>query len=627
MIIGSLSYIVVGCLPDLAPVEKVVWLEQNWTSEQQQWFHNTSQGTETIPIPYEWFMALEQPDTCWGLNPFCKPKLLADSDYLALLGFIPGEVSRYNQAGLPVGFSVEYGVTTQSMDKPVNLIGFTCAACHTGQMTYKGTAIRYDGGPAMTNLTAFTSKQFLSMFETKYSPRHFKRFAARVLGEENTEKNRQALKKAFSKVFLALIKQQFQVIEVQVLEQILADIETGQESKILSNIASVAKANLQNIEGYTRLDALNRIGNTVFSVDAEKPQNYVPVNAPVNYPHIWTASWFDWVQYDGSIMQPMIRNAGEALGGSAYVDLNGQSSKQFNSSLPVDNIYKIEQLLAGSNPFSQKSFNGLKAPQWPEDILGKIDQAKAAQGEQLYQKHCQSCHFPATTSEAFWTEKYWSMTNQANERLLNLKVIDLDTIGTDPGQATIIQTRTVDIEGMNLDTVVYAEDKEGKCKEMRVNSNEEGSKNQLFAFALGAVVQETVNYWYIQHNIPPAERQKMNGNRINCLRALAGYKARPLNGIWATAPYLHNGSVPSLFDLLSPVAERPSTFYLGHLEFDPIKVGYITEKEDGLTFLDTKKTGNLNTGHEFNSGTGKGIIGPRLSVEERKALVEYLKTL
>src|SRR5690625_3270750 len=64
--------------------------------------------------------------------------------------------------------------------------------------------------------------------------------------------------------------------------------------------------------------------------------------------------------------------------------------------------------------------------------------------------------------------------------------------------------------------------------------------------------------------------------------SLLSYKARPLNGIWATAPYLHNGSVPTLYDLLLPAKRpddpedgeyRPDEFMVGSREFDPIKVG------------------------------------------------------
>src|SRR5689334_1925205 len=61
------------------------WLDQNWTDSQRQWFHHASQGTSTFPVPYAWFMALEQPRiSAWG-----DPGLLADEGYLRRFGFIP----------------------------------------------------------------------------------------------------------------------------------------------------------------------------------------------------------------------------------------------------------------------------------------------------------------------------------------------------------------------------------------------------------------------------------------------------------------------------------------------------------------------------------------------------------
>jgi hypothetical protein len=101
------------------------------------------------------------------------------------------------------------------------------------------------------------------------------------------------------------------------------------------------------------------------------------------------------------------------------------------------------------------------------------------------------------------------------------------------------------------------------------------------------------------------------------------YKGRPLNGIWATAPYLHNGSVPTLADLLKPAQDRPKTFTVGSREFDPEKVGIRTDapgypvfrarNEDG-----TPVPGNSNEGHEYGANLSKG---------ERRALLEYLKSL
>ncbi len=96
------------------------------------------------------------------------------------------------------------------------------------------------------------------------------------------------------------------------------------------------------------------------------------------------------------------------------------------------------------------------------------------------------------------------------------------------------------------------------------------------------------------------------------------YKAAPLAGIWATAPYLHNGSVPNLYELLLPSEERSKTFFVGNREFDPVKVGFQTTASDDVTLLDTSLRGNTNTGHDTY-----GVF----TEEERWQLVEYLKSL
>jgi hypothetical protein len=116
----------------------------------------------------------------------------------------------------------------------------------------------------------------------------------------------------------------------------------------------------------------------------------------------------------------------------------------------------------------------------------------------------------------------------------------------------------------------------------------------------------------------------MAGNgRENCLQAPRGYKARPLNGIWATGPSLHNGSVANRYELLLPAAQRAPELYLGYRGFDARKVAFVSTTADRLDRLtgltpvivagDEARVGNLNTGHEFRDGRGGGIIGPLLS--------------
>ena len=103
-----------------------------------------------------------------------------------------------------------------------------------------------------------------------------------------------------------------------------------------------------------------------------------------------------------------------------------------------------------------------------------------------------------------------------------------------------------------------------------------------------------------------------------------GYANMPLDGLWLRAPYLHNGSVPNLRDLLEPADKRPKAFYRGNDVFDPVKVGFVSNVTEagGKKFfrLDTTVPGNGNGGHE-----GKAY-GTELSDGEKAALVEFLKT-
>ncbi len=114
--------------------------------------------------------------------------------------------------------------------------------------------------------------------------------------------------------------------------------------------------------------------------------------------------------------------------------------------------------------------------------------------------------------------------------------------------------------------------------------------------------------------------------RFKHFRKTFGYANLPLDGLWLRAPYLHNGSVPTLRDLLDPPASRPQWFYRGYDVYDPVKVGFKTDvrEENGWQYyrFDTRDDkgfirGNGNYGHDY---------GTQLSADQKNQLVEYLKT-
>ena len=192
-------------LPAPSKIEQAFWLPQNWSWQKRYWFHHTSQGTTTIPVPYEWFLALERPELS------LSHKSLKDDEYLRRLGFIPspsskefsGNAAKYSYHGdgpnadaanstgrrtcriirmrLPVGFArLQKGTDPTSGEPYEDQLGLTCAACHTGHLEYKNVSIQFDGGPSMVNLGEVERAIGLSIGYTLKIPGRFSRFASRL---------------------------------------------------------------------------------------------------------------------------------------------------------------------------------------------------------------------------------------------------------------------------------------------------------------------------------------------------------------------------------------------------------------------------------------------------------------
>jgi RoxA-like, cytochrome c-like len=668
---ATLSQLLPPPLPEPLPIKQARWLDQNWSTQDRHWFHHVSQGTKTFPVPYAWFVALEQP----RIYLFSRPGLLSDTNYLERFGFIPSPKTihtdkatllRYgyvdstdapastqllagkwqveNFDGLPVGFARLIGAADPGTGAAQpDMIGLTCAACHSGSIHYKGTSIRYDGGPAMVNLLKLEQATGLSIAYTLVVPGRFNRFATRVLGPGATEAQRTELKKGLSDA-AAFVKTQ-----------------------------AAALANLYNRvhdqdteEGYGRLDALNRIGNQVFYTDLVA--SGVPVSegnmhlrdAPVSFPPIWTVPWFYWAQYDASIEQPLIRNAGEALGVSVLINLSpsGSSDALFRSSLDVENLVIIEAMLRGPNPFEQtpKGFAGLKSPKWPsemfpDDPAWRIDPVRVNRGRAIYAEVCAECHLGPVNDPGFDTQfpdkSFWSPNEShwlkdGDGPVLEGVQKSVAGIGTDPGQANILKSRMVELPGfLDIDPARDLGRLWG-CTGVPASSTTDTS----MALALMTVVDRTNRKWMDDNHLSDQQRQALWRSRKNCPNPgnakETHYRARPLNGVWATAPYLHNGSVPSLYWMLHPAAERPKQFCMGARDFDPHQVGFRVEAgekpacrhgETLLSAVDSKGSpisGNSNLGHSLEGmpGLGKpGVIGRLLKEDERYDLIEYLKTL
>jgi hypothetical protein len=388
------------------------------------------------------------------------------------------------------------------------------------------------------------------------------------------------------------------------------------KDQLAASIKTRVGYNLRNFPGYDpqqtvlvpptrygRLDAVDSIVNEVYHFAVKNPDPNNPTEgaktatAPVSYPFLWDTPQHDVVEWLGIAKNggpldilTLSRNVGEVIG--VFGDVSIPEVKPFldlgyPSSVKVASLTDLENLV-----------KTLWSPQWPADFP-KIDQVAAAKGAQLYQAKCVSCH---------------ALINRSDP---NRKVVAfMGDSKTDPQASINFFNRT---------------GPSGKLNRVNVNFVPFTAKIPPVADAdtmLSNVVIGTILGQFKQ--APPDELNQVSfrgrhtfGVALTTVSPVAKYKARPLDGIWATAPYLHNGSVPNLDALLRPAAQRPKSFSIGVRTFDPVRVGYLTDVPGFPKFNvneadGTPIPGNSNAGHED---------GASLSDEERTQLIEYLKTL
>lgn len=335
--------------------------------------------------------------------------------------------------------------------------------------------------------------------------------------------------------------------------------------------------------GFGRLDAFGQIFNAVAVDFIGIADNRREPDAPVSYPVLWDAPHLDLVQWNGSAPNagpgPLIQNTTTAL--AVFGELNLAShGLGYDSSVEIGALGGI-----------QDQWYALTAPRWPAPILGQPDPDKAARGQQVYQQHCLQCHALSDASDP--------------HRKLKATLVPPAEVGTDATMAdNFINARaaTGPLQGKKL---LFAAGPEFGAEAPTI---------QLVAHvALGALLKHPLSASYqgllSEHSV---DKAGLDQHPLY-------YKARPLSGIWASAPYLHNGSVASLQELLAP-ATRRTTFYTGRVEFDAEAVGLGRKilSTEQVSLLDTRLPGNSNAGHLYGTGLSHG---------DKLDLIEYLKTL
>jgi hypothetical protein len=585
---------------------------QGWSDGDRMAWYTASQGSRLIP--QAWLHALEQPDSTAA---FLDPAYVASFRYLpnpdpAGKWGSPDPSCPYDRM-LPLGFTVDCqsgpSVSFTQLQWKTGQgaepwVGMNCSACHTAQMTYKGTTFRADGGPALADFQLFNARLSEALHETSADPQKFDRFASKLLTANAPAGDRTLLKVALGKWLGWTDKL-----------DTLNDPNHGDPAHQIPSY------------GYGRLDAIGHIYNKVALLGTPGSiahQRANPSDAPVSYPFLWNVPQLDRVEWNGIAANTVVagvhvgalgRNTGEVIGvfGDIAIKKN-PGLGGYTSSVEVKTLDDMEAQLARLQP-----------PRWPA-VFGPIDAKLADSGQQLFAKDCAGCHTVPTRPQGDLTESFKvtlqpvfpvAGTNQHGSGtdfwMACNAVLDAASSGLFTGNKTqVIAGAPIKDPAANLVLLTNAV--------TGVLANNKWDVASLVIF-------------HSQGLPPPVQINRAAGVDQKKARADACmsfkddpadpkmvYKGRPLQGVWATPPYLHNGSVPNLWELLLPPAQRSKTFYVGSREFDPRNVGYETTQSADNSFLfDTSLQGNSNAGHDYNNAG--------LSDADRWALVEYMKGL
>ena len=591
--------------------DKIAYLDQNWDRYDSLWFYFTTQGSDFMP--YEVFLSLEQADSA---------ALFRNSENMNKYRFLTQKPGYNNSEGLPVGF-------VKDSYQGISYMGFTCAACHTTQINYKNTGIRIDGAPALADFEGFFEDIEKAIRATLDDAAKFDRLA-KLMVEKEVAKNPDDFRKM---------------------------LETIYRERNAYNVSNAPRQGSQLVHyGYGRLDAFGRIYNRIMEHLTPGQINANPANAPVSYPFLWDTPYHDFVQWNGvgdnnpgdrlGFLGPLSRNTGEVIGVFATFDLQKHAGDVgYRSSAVQRNLVRLEKHLVS-----------LESPVWPETILPPINRTLAGQGKQVFIDYkCNICH---SSPDKF--------DRSSADRRIIAQFASLQQIGTDPAMAI---------------NAISAQGKSGLFKGEPIPNSKDvfGDTTRILPAlqkatagvilepdhdksALRRGIEQAYDFMVALASNPITHNTERHVDfEINetIPGSLLVYKARPLNGIWATAPYLHNGSVPNLYELFMPSCSnaeiaagkkcRSNRFTVGSREFDPVKVGLVSKDVSvypGLFVFDASLPGNRNNGHEYAAGNtpiikldnaGKPIRDaagkfeleklPPINDSQRQALVEYLKTL
>lgn len=495
------------------------------------------------------------------------------------------------------------GLTSSQDTDYVKMGGINCATCHTQLISYQGKSFLVDGGSGLFAIDRFIKEMIFSTASTMLSPTEFGKFYDRYKARVNLEESegdKQTLRlmlnspsySRFSTAVSTHLKkgtdptEEVKRLVSELQAKLPAKAVKGKQTTLSGSYPTADELNSSlkmfaylakrlvffyeqtkyatNPDGSTvgdsglgRSNPWSVVKNMLAShLKGKSPADFPKITGgPINTPNIWGFDRSQWIFWSGVTNSMLERNM--AQGVALVTDFNWNT---YETTVSVKKLATVSEYAKKITP-----------PEWPEAILGKIDQSKADKGRALYKTYCLGCH-QESKSTGTASMSYWYMD-----------------VGTDPNYYL------------------------GQVETFYGSS--------LFKDALAPWLKSIKNNAYAREGITNPEQYEA-GRLPVTWKAPAGnlLAARPLYGIWASAPYLHNGSVPSIRELLKKPTDRVMEFYVGSTEYDPVNLGFKSQPlyfAFNLQVSCDKCTGNSNLGHNYGTGLTDG---------EKDQLIEFLKS-
>ncbi len=583
--------------------------ENNTNTCREDWY-STPQGSHLIK--WEVFNTIETENS---------EALFSARESLSQYGYLYPEATAYDEgsevydgsAGERVEqYTSEYGLPIGLVkDKRQldgrNYMGLTCAACHTGKVTYGASTYYVEGGQANADMFRFLAELKGSLLANKNDPEKLARFKTR-----------------FRQYTLSNIDLTAWPVSIFSAERYL-----DEAIEYVSDYVATTHSSIVN--GPTRLDAIGAILNKLHYGHTGRDITEAPLlTAPVTYPYIWDATSLECIQTNCVGFDPLTRNSGEVLGVFGYINLDENEdipdilelaaqqlglSTLFQATPKVANLVELELAINRAN-----------SPRWPASFPA-LDTIQVAHGKTLYADNCAGCHMDVSDGV---DANELSEPNSIGRQFTKVVRVPYDVVGTDEAFAVDYGKRN-DLTGI-LGTVLQqrAPDTVDPATGLTFAEQIPETFNSLVLLGVSTQVvvanhQKTVGFAIAAAQAYP-DLSLSDAKDALYLDYIAGhtdrpefvptnYRAKPLNGIAFTGPFLHNGSVRTLKDLLKAPEDRPTSFLIGSTDYDVDGAGYV---DAGSFLLDTSIRGNGKEGHSY---------GTLLSAGDKSDLLEYMKSM